>query len=429
MITQTFTYAGLTGNSVVRKGERLAILRLSIETLKGNSVELEALKLVYGEVIKSGSGTLSREKFLDALSTLGASIEVSYSRNTTHYVVRCSDTTLTKTLSLFETMLLKPTFQQTELVRIQEFLSNQLTLAKEDAKSRAYQEFISLLASKTDSRYQAPLNQIITAIQKVSLADIKKFHAALWDIPWILTCGGSAESCKLVESRILKIRNIKKISKEAFPVMYPMTPATKRVVTLVDIPQKQNIEFSIGNTLALNYADTEFPAFVFGMSVLALYGGFTGRLMSTVREMEGLTYSIYGQVEGVSKSESGFWRIATFFNPQKATLGLKATLREIEKIQKTGITDSELHRFKAILHTRSMLIEDSILKKVSEAHGRMIRGLTEEEHVAFKLRIANVTKAEVNSVLRKYLNPTKLIISGAGPVKDVTKELMSLRIS
>jgi zinc protease len=197
----------------------------------------------------------------------------------------------------------------------------------------------------------------------------------------------------------------------------------KREVLLVDIPNKQNIEFSVGGVLPLYPTDPEYRAFTFGMSVLGLQGGFSGRLMSTVREKEGLTYSIYGKPEKATKTEQGFWRIMTFFNPKDAVRGITSTLTQVEKMRKQGITEDELVRFKAIIETRIALKEDSLLRKLAELQNWREAGLTEEEYQLYRNDIANMTVERVNGAMKKYLDPKKIAISGAGPVSKVRKDL------
>jgi zinc protease len=192
------------------------------------------------------------------------------------------------------------------------------------------------------------------------------------------------------------------------------------------IPSKHNVEFSIGGPLPLTLHHPDYLPFVFGLAVLGKWGGFAGRLMSTVREKEGLTYSIYSRTESVYGNESGYWRVMTFFAPEKATTGVSSTLREITQIANKGVTDSEMERFKAILNTQQTLLNDTLLGSLGDLHGYLSEGFTLDQMTEYKARILNVTKKEVNEALKKYLNPERLIISAAGPVAKIKKELETL---
>ncbi len=145
--------------------------------------------------------------------------------------------------------------------------------------------------------------------------------------------------------------------------------------------------------------------------------------MSIVREKEGLTYNIYGSIDGITLSEEGYWRIGTFFNPKDAACGITSTIREIARINKSGITEDELKRFKQILNTRYSLIEDSLLKKVRESHSLKVAGIDEAAYAGFKSAIQKLTVKEVNAAIAKYVRPDALIVSGAGPIQTCAKDI------
>lgn len=420
----TTTTSTVTNTSnITRKDERIAVLEISMRNEALHTPRRIAIALIYSEALRSGAGKLSREKFLDAESKLGSSIQTSADSSRLHISVRALDTTVAPTLLLLKSMLLAPQFAAREIVRIQELLKNALLLEKENARSQAYINFLETVTEKTDPRRQFQIDVLISELKKVTSTDIKKLHREFLDGEWLYTCGGSETTCSKLSKRIEELRK-KFSSREKVAVQtWKSKSPTKRVITLADIPSKQNIEFSIGNALPMVRNNPDFPAFVFGISVLALWGSFTGRLLCTVREKEGLTYVIYGKTEGVTMREEGFWRIMTFFNKKDAVQGITSTLREITKMHAKGITQDELKRFKAILHTRYALIDDSLMKRVHEAQNLKESGMTEVEYVKFKDDIKNMTLTRVNTAMKKYLNPKNLVISGAGPTKGIEKEL------
>jgi len=170
----------------------------------------------------------------------------------------------------------------------------------------------------------------------------------------------------------------------------------------------------------------DYLPFVFGLSVLGKWGGFTGRLMSTVREKEGLTYGIYAKTESVEGTEQGHYHIMTFFAPEKSVQGLTSTLREIRKIHKNGITQAEYERFQTILKTQQTLLADSLTQSIHTFHGYLMADFSIDEMHAYQNRLLTVTKKEINTALKTYLNPDKLLISGVGPVQKVKKDILAL---
>jgi zinc protease len=397
-----------------------AALELSVYPDTAHDAHTEAVRDIYTEMLMAGAGTYDRAAFLDAWAHLGASGSVYASNDTIRVSVRARNEVLKKALALMTLAFEKPRFEQKELVRIKKRLSEELKLAKENAKARAYQHFVNTLVPANDRRYEYDIDALRAALQKITIADIRAFHKNVRNAPAGYAAGGTDTACRTILGTLTKLNLYRStLHRDAAAIKMP----TRRTVVLVDIPHKANIEFSLGSGVPLLRTDPDFTPLFFGLRVLGIPGGFAGRLMSIVREKEGLTYGIYANLESFSEGEQGMWRISTFFAPKDAVQGITSTLREVERIRTKGITEDELLRFKQILATRFSMVDDSLLKRVSERHGLEELGLTPEMFTAFKKDIASLTTAQVNAALKKYLDPSHIVISGAGPIKSVEKEL------
>ena len=64
----------------------------------------------------------------------------------------------------------------------------------------------------------------------------------------------------------------------------------------VNVPGKESVNVIMGEPTGLRYADPDFLPLSVGTSVLGR--GFTSRLLSTVRDTEGLTYGIGAELVG-----------------------------------------------------------------------------------------------------------------------------------
>jgi zinc protease len=159
------------------------------------------------------------------------------------------------------------------------------------------------------------------------------------------------------------------------------------------------------------------------MSVLGISGGFSGRLMSTVREKEGLTYGIYAYLESATKDESGYMRLMTFFSPKDIIKGLTSTFREITTLYKEGITKTELNHFKTILHTRHQLIFDSLQNTTQYQHQLLLKGFDIESDYIYMEKLLSVTQTSVHTAIINHLNPASFAFSMAGPTKAVKSDV------
>ena len=404
--------------SVIKSKSRVAHFALSIDVQTKESPEL--LGLVYVEALMAGAGKLSRQQFLDTLSTIGAHLSVSYNDARITISGKCIAKHLHTHLALLSVMLSKPHFTQTEITRVKKLVKNHLIKHKENAKERALEEFRNVLFQKNDRRHYKNVDTAIQNVSTITKSDLKQLHQQILASHWILTVGGTKQDTEKITKAIQKITRKRA---EASVTAQKVTPRKKRTVVLEHIPSSQNIELSIGNTLPITDNHPDLPAFLFGLFVLGKWGGFAGRLMSTVREKEGLTYGIYARTEATSTHEIGYWRIMTFFTPEKASEGIRSTLREIEKIQTHGISGDELKRFKNIFKTQQVLSNDSLEKTVTKNHMLSIRGVSKRDYDVFNERITTLKAKDVHAALKKYLQLDSLVISGAGPVRAVAKEL------
>ena len=418
----TFTGTGYKGGAISRKGERTLHCRITIDLHTTHSAHLSAVEHIYTDALLSGAGKYSREAFIDAVNMLGATIGVNIKNSRLTITLRTIEKNVPTLLKLFEVMMTSPAFANSELKRIKKQTKNELIEHTENAKAIALENFENNLYGASDRRYTNSSAQLTTEVEKVSASDLKKLHTQARNNNWTVTLGANTTVVQKVRKAV---ENCKKGTKLEITTGTHTQKAPNKKTVLQNIPSKQNIEFAIGTTLPLTLHHPDYLPFVFGLNVLGKWGGFTGRLMSTVREKEGLTYGIYAQTETVEGEEQGHYRIMTFFAPDKAVQGLTSTLREINKIHTSGITQQEYKRFKVILQTQQALLADSLTQSVDTLHRYLCADFSLKEIDAYQNRLMTVTRREINQALKTHLHPDKLTISGAGPVQEVKKEILT----
>lgn len=408
--------------TITNETDSLVSWKLTVDLFVESSIHHQAVLEVYTELLLAGCGKYSKMQFLDELELLGAELSVTARNGMITLSVLARTEVLKKVLTLYTGMLCEPLFLKDELVRSKQMLVNQLDTHKEEARERAYETLKNTLYDVTNRHYTHDPGSLQHAIKKVSRTDITAVHKLFCNAPAVLTIAGTSKNVAAVEKVQKSIA--KKLTEELHTQRSEALPAISgRTLVTCHIPGKQNVEFSIGATVPLTLTSKEYPAFVFGLSVLGLWGGFTGRLMSTVREKEGLTYGIYAAHTDATATTPGHWRIMTFFTPEKSPHGVASTLREIKNIVTHGITDDEHKRFVQILNTRQQYKHESSLRRLQELHQAKVAGLTVSELEALHAQILTVTKKEVNSALATYLQPKHLVLAAAGPTHTLKKSL------
>lgn len=397
----------------------LVCLLLSIQLPATKNHTETAARTMYGELLLSGAGKYTRTEFLSALNDLGARIEVSYHDSVVTLKLSCLAQHAKKVSSLIAVMIFDPHFKQKEIVRVKRNLSNQLKEVSEDARQVALIGFTQAIYTSTDHRYRPLPQQLLAKVNEVKRSDILQVHQSVHASRWFVSIAAPKEEARLF-STILHPTSELNVTSILHSTHYRSTP-TK--LTLVDVPAKQNIELAIGSALPLSLSEPEYASASFAISVLGIWGGFAGRLMSTVREKEGLTYAAYARTEAASKLAPGHWRIFTFFDPNNTEKGIESVRRQLESMHKRGISQSELERFKKILHTRDVLVYDSLAELIERIHLLSISNLSFAEYVKLRDRVQQLTRTDVNQVVKNYLDPQQLCISAAGPTSNIAKQL------
>lgn len=420
----TFKGDGYRGGAIVRKGERTVHCRITVDLHKERTAHASAVEHVYTDALLSGAGKYSREAFISAVNMIGGSIGVNIHNSQLTITLRSTSDNAPKLLKLFEVMMISPAFTTSELTRIKTQTKNELLEHSEDAKAIAQENFENTLYGSGDRRYTNSPEQLIEETANATTSDLQKLHTVALAGVWTVTIGSNSEMVTKVQKSVDLCKKGVKIQTNVRTHIQKV-PSKKTI--LKNIPSKQNIEFAIGAPLPMTLHHPDYLPFVFGLNVLGKWGGFTGRLMSTVREKEGLTYGIYAKTETVEGEEQGHYRIMTFFAPDKAVQGLTSTLREIRKIHKSGITQGEYERFQTILKTQQTLLADSLTRSVDTLHGYLCADFSLTEIDEYRNKLMTVTRKEISQALKTHLNPDKLTISGAGPTQKVRKEIMKIK--
>ncbi|MCA9356873.1 insulinase family protein [Candidatus Kaiserbacteria bacterium] len=415
---ETFSFATIT-----QKNDPKVSAFITIDIHQENSLSTQAAQLMFSDVLLSGAGKYTRDEFLSAVNTLGASVDVSLGNGNLTITLRASSQNFKKLLPLVETMLTTPTFSKTEITRIKSTLTNELHEAKENSRAIAYEELLNTIYGSGDRKFTYEIEELISALQRVNIQKLKSLHQVVLSQPWTCSVAGDDDYLEAFKKMISKVKKNYSIPKTIIGIHQQKTP--QKICTLKNIPSKQNIDFNIGAPVPITLHHPDYIPLAIAVDVLAMWGNFAGRLMETARIEEGLTYTIFGKVGGFTGSEQGFWRIWTFFSPDKALQGIKSTFNQIEKLYKEGISEAELTKFKTILNTQQILIQDSITGQLRDLHAYHCHQFTLQEMKEHKEKINSVTLEEVNDAIRTYLNPNTLTISGAGPVNAVKKDLQA----
>jgi len=194
----------------------------------------------------------------------------------------------------------------------------------------------------------------------------------------------------------------------------PAASAGPRTLT-VPLTGKPSVTMMLGQTTGLKYRDADALALRVGTAVLG--HGFTGRLMGSVRDREGLTYGIGAGISADSIAD-GEWSISATFAPALLDKGVSSTRRELKKWWSDGITDAELAARKQGLVGGYFVglattggVATTILTSIQ-------RGYDVSWLDNYPEAVKSLTRDQVNTAIKTHLDPDKMILVEAGSVAE-----------
>jgi hypothetical protein len=180
---------------------------------------------------------------------------------------------------------------------------------------------------------------------------------------------------------------------------------------------KTSVSVFWGQRTGLNARHEDALPLRVGAAVLGR--GFTSRLLSKVRDEEGLTYDIRGGLASDTFSDGEF-RITASFAPEMLEQGLASTRRELEAWHRNGITAEELSRVKSDLigsYKVGLATTDGMAGAILET---LHRGYDLSWLDRYSEAVSALSLDRVNQVISSYLDPAQLVLVKAGSIPSPT---------
>jgi predicted Zn-dependent peptidase len=163
----------------------------------------------------------------------------------------------------------------------------------------------------------------------------------------------------------------------------------------------------------LSYAQPEEEVIAARMMSAIFGGSMSSRLFISVRERQGLCYSVSSSLD--LASDVGSMIIYTGTDPAKARTAVASIVIEMEKLVDQGITVEELEKGRAMLKGRYVLDrEDSMAQGYLAAAELLYRGRVSNREEQFAL-IDSVSAGDIQAAAARYLRPEELRGALVGP--------------
>jgi len=361
-------------------------------------------------MLSKGTTLNDKFKFSEKLQKLGVNLNVNASTFKVNIGFKCLKKDLDQVITLLAEELRNPLFDAKEFENLkQQFIGN----TQQDLNDPGERGSIALsqaIYPKTNPNYSLSVEDNIENIKNATLDEVKAFHKKYFGTASMrLVIVGDTEGAGLNNSLKKSFKNWNGGVTEKLKFEEASKAAAK--TEIVTIPEKPSAELYIGQFTGLKRADADYIPFYIGNYTLG--AGFAGRLMQTVRDNDGLTYSISSGLGGNIET-GGYWFVNASFNPSLFQKGLDATMVQVDKWVKDGITAEELENKKTNL-IGSFKVGMSTTNGMARTILNFIeRGLEPNYIEQYPNDIQKATLQQVNDAIKKYVKLDKMIIIKSG---------------
>jgi zinc protease len=376
-----------------------------------------AVAQVVGAALMRGTRNKSRQQIQDEMDKLKAQISVTGGVNNAAADIHTVEANLPGALRLAAEILREPSFPQAEFEQVRQ----QLIAGIEEGRSepqvlafRALQRRINSIYPRGDVRYVGTVDEEIEDLKKVTLDEARKFYQQFY---------GAAEGEFTVVGQFDKVE-IQKLGEDLFgnwraaaPYARILTPYRKIEAANVKIetPDKQNAMSVAGQMFKMSDEDPDYPAMIMANYILG--GTFSARLVTRIRQKEGLSYGVQSEINVPTRDDGATFFAVAISNPENAPKVEASFMDEMGLTIKGGFTSEELAAAKKAWAEEEMVgrSQDGSLTRLLAARARW--GRTMQFDQGLESKVAALTLDQVSAALGKALGTGTFIYVKAGDFK------------
>jgi zinc protease len=372
-----------------------------------------AIPTLTGMMLDRGTKSLDKFAIAEKLDNVGAEISFSVGTQSLEVKAKCLKKDLPLIIGTIAAELRTPALQAAEFAKAKQQLIGDLQSSTQNSSARAAEAFNRAIFPEGHPNRPHTISDYIAAAKSANLEEVKAFQAKYY---------GPAHMSLIVVGDVSDADTQAEVAK-AFSgwtggqdYVRAAAPASTDAAAQVTVPlaDKPSVTMILGQATGLRYSDPDALALRVGTAILGR--GFTGRLMNTVRDKEGLTYNIGAGMSDDSIVD-GAWDISASFAPALLAKGVASTRRELDTWWKDGVSEQELTARKqgliggyfVGLATTGGLAETIL---VNTQRGFDLNWLD-----GYPKAVKALSPAQVNAAIKTHLNPSNMVLVEVGTLK------------
>ena len=382
--------------------------------------EKRGLADLTGTVLRSGGTKTQTGDDIDiALENIAASVESGIGESSGTLSFSCLKENTPEVMKVFHDLLTAPEFRQdkVELARTQ--MRSAISRRNDDPSGIGAREFANLVYGRNTPFGWDVNYEHIDRIHRQDLVDF--YHRYYFPSNIILGIYGDFSTAEM-KARLENLFGGWTYTQPSVP-KFPSVVGTP--VPGVFMAEKGDVTqtfFEIGH-LGGTLNDKDYPALAVAADILG--GGFSSRLFQRVRTQLGYAYNIEA-TWGVNYDHPGLFEISGSTQSRFTVPTIKTVLEELSRLRSGEVTDAELKTAKDSVLNGFVFYFDRPSKTLNRMLIYAYYGYPKDFIFQYQKTVADVTRADVLRVARKYLRPQDLTIVTVGnpkafgtPITDV----------
>jgi zinc protease len=360
--------------------------------------EKAGLANLVASLLDEGTTTRTSKQLAEQIDFVGGSLAVKASEDFTTASARVLKKDVDLGFTLLADILMRPAFPKQEFERVRSQVLGEIASDNDDPGHVAMKAFNQLVFH--NHPYRWPANGTEETLPKITLADVQNFYAREYLPNQVILAIVGDITGELATALVQTHFGAWKKGNPPAKTIKKPNAIEKKAVQLIDKDLTQST-IVLGHG-GISRTNPDFYAVTVMNHILGA-GGFSSRLMDSIRDKQGLAYGIMSHYDARSMPGSFWVNLQT--RTEATNQAITGVLAEMKAIREAPVTDQELAEAKSFLMGSFPLRLDSTAKLAQVLAQVEFYGLGFDYFTQYPKWIERVTKDDVQRVARQYLDP------------------------